>query len=318
MNATTVSLLFLVSFILLMGLAGAALLIDTANRQRERIDGRLARLGPTSQVAATGPPSVRPAVKQGGATARITALIGCDYPRRQHYPIKWWIVPVVAVVPARVAAWIGFGLLGQASWMLMPVVWALVCRVVYGIWDGKRRDRLMAQLPDALAMIVRTVRVGVPAMEGIKIVGREAAEPTGAEFRQLIEEVTIGMPLDAALRATADRTAVAEYRFFATAVAVQMQTGGGLSDALEILADVVRKRLALRDRGFALTSEARTSAIMLGCMPFGMAAMMYFASPGYLDVLFTTPLGNKMLGIGAVSLTIGIGVMRTMIRRTLT
>jgi tight adherence protein B len=98
---------------------------------------------------------------------------------------------------------------------------------------------------------------------------------------------------------------------------LQMQTGGGLSDALEILADVVRKRLNLRDRGFALTSEARTSAIMLGAMPFAVSGMMIVVSPGYLDVLITTPTGNKLLGVGIISLCIGIGVMRMMIRKTL-
>jgi tight adherence protein B len=125
------------------------------------------------------------------------------------------------------------------------------------------------------------------------------------------------VPVDVALRATAERTGIPEYRFFATAVALQMQTGGGLSDALDILADVVRKRLALRDRGFALTSEARASAWVLGLMPFLVSLIMTFASPGYLDVLFTTETGNKLLGIGMISLCIGIGVMRLMIRRTL-
>jgi tight adherence protein B len=315
-NATTISVLFLGSFVLLMGLAGAALLIDSANRARQRVRGRLGRLGPVAAPSAAAPP-VRLPPKPAGPVGQLAGLIGCEYMRRQHYPVRWWIVPIVALVPGRIAVFLASALLGPAAWVALPIVWVIACRTVYGYWGGKRRDKLLAQFPDALGMIVRTVRVGVPALEGIRMVGREAGEPTAAEFRMLVEEVVIGVQLDVALRAMAERTGIAEYRFFATAVALQMQTGGGLSDALEILADVVRKRLNLRDRGFALTSEARTSAIMLGAMPFAVSGMMMVVSPGYLDVLITTPTGNKLLGVGIISLCIGIGVMRMMIRKTL-
>jgi tight adherence protein B len=317
MNATTLSLLFLGSFILLIGLAGAALLLDSGNRQRQRVGNRITRVGPTTQ---TGPaaPSLRLAAKPTGVLGGIAGLIGCDHARSHHYPMKWWLVPLLALVPGRVAVWLTIALVGPLAWLALPVVWYMACRTVYGAWDGKQRGLLLQQFPDALGMIVRTVRVGVPVLEGIRMVSREAAEPTCAEFRQLLEEISIGVPVDIALRAMAERTGIAEYRFFATAVALQMQTGGGLSDALEILADVVRRRLALRDRGKALTSEARASAWVLGIMPFVVALIMSFASPGYLDVLFTTETGNKLLGIGILSLSIGVAVMRMMIRRTLT
>jgi len=316
MSATTISLLFLVSFILLMGLAGAALLIDSGNRARERVKDRLGRIRPAA-LPSSAVTTVRLAPKPAGTAGQLAGLVGCEYIRRQHYPVRWWIVLIVALVPARLAVFLASALMGPASWVALPIVWLVMCRTTFGYWNGKRRDKLLAQFPDALGMIVRTVRVGVPALEGIRMVGREASEPTGAEFRLLVEEVMIGVQLDVALRTMAERTGIAEYRFFATAVTLQMQTGGGLSDALEILADVVRKRLTLRDRGFALTSEARTSAIMLGVMPFAISGMMMVVSPGYLDVLITTPTGNKLLGVGIISLSIGIGVMRMMIRKTL-
>jgi tight adherence protein B len=315
-TAATVSLLFLASFVLLMGLAAAALLIDSGNRERQRVDGRLSKLGPATVVAAATS-TVRLPEKPAGPIGSLAAVIGCDYPRRHHYPIRWWIVPIVTLIPARVAAWLAFAIVGTVSWAVLPIVWFVLCRTVFGGWDGKRRDRMLSQFPDALGLIVRTVRVGIPVMEGVRAVAREASEPTREEFRLLVEEVTIGVSVDVALRAMAERTGLAEYRFFATAVAVQMQTGGGLSDALDILADVVRKRLALRDRGFALTSEARASAWVLGLMPFFVSGIMMVASPGYLDVLFTTATGNMLLGIGVLSLGIGVGIMRLMIRQTL-
>jgi tight adherence protein B len=316
MSWSLLRLLFLVSFILLMGLAGAALLIDDANRKRQRVGDRLAKMGP-SAMPTNLLPAVRLPAKEAGFAERIAGLIGCDYPRRAYYPMPWWIVPLGAGVAGRLAAWMAAGMLGSLSWVALPVVWFLLCQAVFRNWNAKRRDLMLQQFPDALGMIVRTVRVGIPVLEGIRLASRECPDPTGAEFRLLVEEVSIGVPIDVALRMTAERVAMAEYRFFATAVSLQQQTGGGLSDALETLAEVVRKRLELKTRGFALTSEARTSALVLGFMPFGIGAMMDFVSPGYVDVLFQTQTGNNMLCIGALSLCIGVVVMRTLIRRTL-
>ncbi len=316
MSGATIRLLFLASFILLMGLGGAALLIDSTNRTRQRLHSRLERIVPVSSDDAAAP-SLRIAVERTGFVGRTAALFGCDFPRRKQYPMPWWIVPIGALVAGRLTVFAVAAVLGNAAWATLPVVWFLVTRGVYRTWDAKRRDRLLVQMPDALGMIIRTVRVGIPVLEGMRLVGREAPEPTGTEFRQLVEEVSIGVPLDVALRVSAERTGMAEYRFFATTIGLQMQTGGGLSEALENLADVLRRRLALRTRGFALTSEARTSALVLVALPFVIAGATAIASPGVLDVLFTTSTGNKMLGVGAVSMCIGVVVMRAMIRRTL-
>ncbi len=316
MSGATIRLLFLASFILLIGLGGAALLIDNSNRSRARLRSRLDRIMPPSHADAA-PAPLRIAAERTGVIGRIASLIGCDFARRQHYPIPWWVVPIGALVVGRLAVMAMVPVLGGVGWAALPVVWFLVTRGVYGNWDAKRRDKLLAQMPDALGMIIRTVRVGIPVLEGMRLVGREAPEPTGTEFRQLVEEVSIGVPLDVALRVSAERTGLAEYRFFATAIGLQMQTGGGLSEALENLADVLRRRLALRARGFALTSEARTSALVLMVMPFLIGGATQLLSPGSLDVLFTTSTGNTMLGVGAVSLCIGVAAMRALIRRTL-
>ncbi len=316
MSAYTIRLIFLGSFVMLVGLAAAALLIDSANRARQRLAGRLGRVAAPSPRGAAAL-RVQLAVAPAGPLERVALLIGCDYPRRFFYPVPWWVVPLAAAPVGYVAARLAGGLLGAAAVAVMPGVWFFTCRATYGRWNGKRRDNLLSQFPDALSMIVRTVRVGIPVVEGIRLVGREIADPTGAEFRQLAEEIGIGVPVDAALRATAERTGLAEYRFFATAVSLQMQTGGGLSDALEALADVVRRRLALRDRGFAMTSEARTSALILGLMPLFVGVLMTISAPGYLDVLFTTQTGKKMLVMGGFSLCLGVVTMRMLIRRSL-
>ena len=183
--------------------------------------------------------------------------------------------------------------------------------------EGKRKQLILGQLPDALAMIVRSVRVGVPVSEAIRIVAREAPMPTAGEFARVEAEAMIGMPLDQSLRAMAVRTGVPEYKFFATTINLQAQTGGGLSETLEGLADVVRKRLALRAKGEAMAAQAKTSAIVLGLMPFISGGGMYFLNPDYIGLLFTDPMGKQMLGIGIVMLCTGGLVMYTMINKSL-
>ena len=121
----------------------------------------------------------------------------------------------------------------------------------------------------------------------------------------------------AALRSRAQRTGVPEYRFFATALSLQAQTGGGLTETLENLSDLIRKRISLRARGYALASEARTSSMVLTCLPFITALAMYLLSPGYIRPLFTEKLGQDMIGVALLLLLSGSFVMRTIIRKAL-
>jgi tight adherence protein B len=151
----------------------------------------------------------------------------------------------------------------------------------------------------------------------MRSVGIEAAEPTRREFATLIEQLSIGVPLEDALFKMAHRVNLAEYRFFATALVLQAQTGGSLSATLESLGDVIRKRLALKARGHALASEARASAIVLGLLPVALGLMLWVMNPAYLGVLFTDPTGNTILGMAITSLGIGILVMRMIIQKSL-
>jgi tight adherence protein B len=188
----------------------------------------------------------------------------------------------------------------------------------YFSWLRQRRlETLFKQFPDALAMIVRAVRVGIPVSEAIRTVARDAQMPTAREFGRMADRLTVGMPLDQALSETAAHVGLPEYRFFATALALQAQTGGGLTDTLENLADVIRKRVALQARAAALSSEAKTSAAILAALPFFAGGALFLTSPDYLLVLISEPRGQQILGAAALMLTMGILVMRSMIRRAL-
>ena len=142
-------------------------------------------------------------------------------------------------------------------------------------------------------MIVRSVRVGIPVLGAINSVAREAQEPTAAEFASSAMSWLVGVPLDQAVVNMAARTDLPEYRFFATAIGLQAQTGGGLSETLENLADLIRKRVALRQRGHALSSEARTSALMLGALPVVMGGGLWLLNPAYMGLLFNTSRATR-------------------------
>ncbi|MGH7117992.1 MAG: type II secretion system F family protein [Acetobacteraceae bacterium] len=248
---------------------------------------------------------------------RVASLIAYDPARRDVYPAPWWVVVIASLVLARVAAGILGGLFGAVSWLAVPLGGVFLARTFFGWCNARRSRMLFQQMPDALAMIVRSVRVGIPMQEALQVVAREAGEPTAKEFNVLGNRVMIGMPLDEALREMADRNKLAEYRFFATALSLQSQTGGGLTETLDNLADVIRKRVALRARGYALASEARTSAAILAALPVISFVALWFLNRNYALQLFVDPTGEKIFGMAVISLTIGILVMRNMIQRSL-
>lgn len=233
------------------------------------------------------------------------------------YPAPWWTLLAGALLAAFIAGAFAARLIGVVAWLAVPVLAIVLARMVFGFFGRRRQARLYEQMPDALAMIVRAVRAGLPVSEALRSVGQESAAPTGGEFARLGSDLAIGTSLQNSLTAMASRTGLQEYRFFAVALALQGQTGGNLSETLENLADVVRKRVALRARGFALAAEARTTANVLIALPFITGGALAFMAPAYLMVLFTTHQGQVMLLVAITLLGLGIATMRTMIRRSL-
>jgi tight adherence protein B len=290
---------------------------ERAKRLRRRFAATLARYGGAVDEDAFTPMRVRAAAPQRSVEARFAALLGADPARQDLYPVKWWLVPLIALVPARLAALPLDYLINPWGWLAIPPACWLICNRFFHYFHRKRATVLFIQFPDALAMIVRAVRVGIPISEAIRAVGKEAAAPTAEEFARLSDEVAIGAPLDQALRAMAERNEVAEYRFFATALSLQSQTGGGISETLENLADVIRKRVAARARGKALAAEARASATALAVLPFLAMGSLWVMNPSYMNILFMTDAGNEILAGGAVLLAVGIFVMRMVIQKSL-
>ena len=310
----------LVAVLALMGLASFVLLRLQSRQEETRT--RFARvLSPYQrQRASLGGAStsgVGFAEAAEGLGPKLAALFGFDPALSGHYVLRPWMALTATFVVAGVATRLGSSLAGNLAWLGLPVVWVMLSRNFFNWCRRRRAEALFQQFPDALAMIVRAVRVGIPVTDSIRAVGRELDAPTGPEFARLSEELAIGVTLDDALRAMAGRNKLQEYRFFATALSLQSQTGGGLSETLENLGDVIRKRVGVRQKGEALSSEAKMSSIVLGALPPFAAVALWVMNSAYIILLFTDPLGQKILAGAIVMLGMGIMSMKTMIRKSL-
>jgi tight adherence protein B len=160
------------------------------------------------------------------------------------------------------------------------------------------------------------VRAGLPVGEAVRSVAREMPDPTRAEFQRLLGETAIGTPLDKALWGIYERTNLREYAFLSVVIGLQSQTGGSLAEALDNIADIVRKRVAMAAKAQALAGQAKASAGILVALPPFAGAAVSAIKPGYLDALFVDSRGNNLLTIAVVLLSLGLLVIRSMIKRS--
>lgn len=177
----------------------------------------------------------------------------------------------------------------------------------------RRFKRFTAELPDAVDIVVRGVKVGLPLVACFKIVATEAHSPVKEEFKLIVEDQTLGMPLGDATDRLPDRVPIAEARFFAIVIAMQSRTGGSLSEALANLSKVLRDRQKMRQKVKALSAESKASAAIIGAIPVFVAAALFVTTPAYIALLFTTHTGNIVLAGCAVWMLMGTMVMRRMI-----
>jgi tight adherence protein B len=183
--------------------------------------------------------------------------------------------------------------------------------------QSRYQRKFLDIFPDALDLIVRAVRSGLPAPEAIELVSREVRSPVGTEFQQLLDELRIGTELEEALQRAADRIRVPDFRFFAVSLLLQRQTGGGIAETLSNLGGIIRQRKALRMKARALTAEAQASAAIVATTPFVAGAGLFLINRDLIAVLFVDPRGRFMLGIAVASLLTGIAVMRALIKKNL-
>lgn len=177
----------------------------------------------------------------------------------------------------------------------------------------KRLQKFSDEFPNAVDVIVRGVKAGLPLVDCLKVIASEAAEPVASEFREIVEDQTLGMPLAEAVGRLPERIPLAESNFFAIVITIQSRTGGSLSEALGNLSKVLRDRKKMQAKIKAMSAEAKASAGIIASLPFVVAILVYFTSPDYILLLFQTTTGNIVLAGCAVWMFMGIMVMRKMI-----
>jgi tight adherence protein B len=241
--------------------------------------------------------SIEERIKQAGLTFPVSAFwIGSG------------VIGVLAFVGVMFAGFEYYiaGGVAFAAFLGVPR-WAL------GMAIGMRQKKFIGQFADAIDVIVRGVKSGLPLGECLKVIARESSQPIAGEFQLVCDAIAMGVPVDQALNKMYMRTPVQEVNFFNIVLNIQQKAGGNLSEALGNLSTVLRSRKLLREKIKALSSEAKASAMIIGSLPIIVCVLVYLTTPAYIMVLFTTDIGHLiLLGAGTLMGT-GIFVMRQMI-----
>jgi tight adherence protein B len=219
---------------------------------------------------------------------------------------------------------LGIGVLVAAALMMRgaPVLLALFAGLFFGLGGpyffigkmiNRRITKFNSNFPDAIELMVRGLRSGLPITETLGIVAAEIPGPVGLEFRAVADKMKIGRTMEVALQETADRLGTAEFQFFVITLAIQRETGGNLAETLSNLADVLRKRAQMKLKIRAMSSESKASAYIIGCLPFVVFTLVWFINPNYMGGFFTDErLIVAGLG-GMVWMAIGGFIMAKMI-----
>lgn len=226
---------------------------------------------------------------------------------------KYFAISIVVGIIGAVAYWRFSGLTPLAAPIVGIGVGAMLPHKFISRLVIKRRELFVAQLSEALDLIVRGVKSGLPVGETINSVSEELEDPIAGEMRRVIEDTRIGSTLEEALWAAAQRVDVSEFKFFVVTLTVQRETGGNLAETLENLSDLVRTRKTMKLKVKAMASEATASRNILIGLPIALASVLALIAPEYIGILFTTNPGHWLLGIASAMLGMGWIVMSKMV-----
>ncbi len=229
----------------------------------------------------------------------------------QLSPVMFWVISAATgavlaftglVIQGPIGAAMGFfiGLFGLPRWFL-------------GFMVAGRQKKFSNQLADAIDVIVRGVKSGLPLNQCLRIIAAESPDPLKSEFQALCDSQSMGVPLDQSMQRMYDRMPLPEVNFFSIVLVIQQKTGGNLSESLGNLSSVLRSRKLMKEKVKALSAEAKASAMIIGALPIVVMAMVYFTRPAYISVLFTDPVGHLILICCAVMMSVGIFIMHRMV-----
>ena len=230
-----------------------------------------------------------------------------------HLLITGLISAIIVIVFAR-------RLLAVNPALLMPlglIAGAAGAFLLLRIVQASYRTRFLDVFPDALDLIRRAVKAGLPVNEALAVAGKEITDPVGSELRRTLDQVQIGVHMDHALQEMADRIRVPDFRFLVVALALQQKTGGSLAETLGNLGGVIRARKALRQKAKSLSAEAKASATVLAILPFVVGGLMYVINRDLAMALLDNSRGRFMIGVAFLSLVTGLITMAVIVRRAL-
>ncbi|HYD86607.1 MAG TPA: type II secretion system F family protein [Vitreimonas sp.] len=207
---------------------------------------------------------------------------------------------LVSKHPVGALAGLFIGALGLPRWVLSVMV-------------GGRQKKFSNQLADAIDVIVRGVKSGLPLGQCLRIIASESPEPLRSEFQALVDSQAMGVPLETGMQRMYDRMPLPEVNFFSIVLVIQQKTGGNLSESLGNLSSVLRSRKLMKEKVKALSAEAKASAGIIGSLPVLVGILVWFTRPAYIAVLFEHPVGNLILLGCAVMMSMGIFVMHKMV-----
>jgi tight adherence protein B len=318
----------LVAAVGLVVLAAAAWLVATlAERRRRDLRARLTAVmaapGRDADAPSAGWVSLRralPSGAQGGFSlfsGRFYRWLGEELGATGDR-LKTSNLLVAAAIGAVLAAGVLDGLLRLPFVVTVPLVLAAGVAAGNARLRGAQRRfqrQFVAGFPDALDVLVRAVRAGLPVLDAMESAADTVADPVASEFRRVLDELRIGLDLDDLLERAANRIRVNDFRFFAATLVLQRRTGGSLGETLSNLAGLIRRRKEVRLKARSLSAESRASAAVIGTLPLVMGGVMYLINPRMGSLLVTDPRGQMILGIAIFLHLSGFALMFAMIKK---
>jgi tight adherence protein B len=235
----------------------------------------------------------------------VQANLSISLPQFYVFSALFGLFALVLLLLAGTGVWValGVGLIAAAG---LP-------RWIIGFMIKRRCKQFLDEFPNALDIMVRSIKSGLPLNDALRLIASDGQEPVKTEFRRVVESQQVGLNVPEACARMIQSVPLPEVNFFAIVIAIQAQAGGNLSEALGNLSKVLRERRKMKAKVSALSMEAKASAAIIGALPFIVATLVYLTSPDYMLVLFTDPRGHIIMGASAVWMSIGIFVMRNMI-----
>ena len=294
--------------------------ILSGERKAEQRMASVAKAEPVARVARGAQKSRRDAIentlkelderqkksKRVPLSVRISQA-GLHWSKRQFFLVSAGIGAVMVLLGILtgggmlVAIGLGFaGAFGLPRWLLSYL-------------KKRREAKFLNGFPDAVDIIVRGVKAGLPLLDCLKMITIEAPEPIKSEFRAIVETQAIGMPLGEACGKLYENMPVPEANFFGIVIFIQQKSGGNLAEALGNLSRVLRDRKKMKAKIQAMSQEAKASASIIGALPVAVMLLVYITSPQYISLLWTEPLGRLMLAGSVIWMTVGVLVMKKMI-----